>query len=209
MLCLTDSFVLTQDHCVNCEAIRYESTSFNRIVADKLQCVKLESHDALCLTDSFVLTLDHCVNLEAIRYESTSFHRIVALRKAWVTRCALSDRFFCIHDRSLCEFQSDKIWVNKFQKNWSWQITSHKSDKLQCVKLESHDALCLTDSFVLTPGHCVNLEAIRYESTRFNRSVALRKAWVTRCPLSNRFFCIHVRSLCEFQNNKIWVSKSL
>ena len=109
VLCLTDSFVLTQDHCVNFEAIRYESTSFNRIVADKLQCVKLESHDALCLTDSFVLTLDHCVNLEAIRYESTSFHRIVALRKAWVTRCALSDRFFCIHDRSLCEFQSDKI----------------------------------------------------------------------------------------------------
>ena len=34
-----DSFVLLLRYCVNLKAIRYKSTSFNRIVADKLHCV--------------------------------------------------------------------------------------------------------------------------------------------------------------------------
>ena len=34
-----DSFVLTSCHCANLKAIRYESTSLNRIVADKSQSV--------------------------------------------------------------------------------------------------------------------------------------------------------------------------
>ena len=72
-------FIFTANHCVNLKAIiRYESTSFSRIVADKLHRVKLGSHDALCLTDSFVLTLDHFVNFKPIRYELTSLSRIVA-----------------------------------------------------------------------------------------------------------------------------------
>ena len=33
-----DSFVLMLRHCANLKAIRYKSTSFNRIVADKLHC---------------------------------------------------------------------------------------------------------------------------------------------------------------------------
>ena len=33
-----DSFVLMLHYCVNLKAIRYKSTSFNRIVADKLHC---------------------------------------------------------------------------------------------------------------------------------------------------------------------------
>ena len=32
-------FVLMLRHCANLKAIRYKSTSFNRIVADKLHCV--------------------------------------------------------------------------------------------------------------------------------------------------------------------------
>ena len=34
-----DSFVLMLRYCGNLKAIRYKSTSFNRIVADKLHCV--------------------------------------------------------------------------------------------------------------------------------------------------------------------------
>ena len=98
---------------MNFKAIRYESTSINRIVADKFASYKAGLHDAICLTDSFVLTLSQCVNFKAIRYESTSINRIVADKfasnKAGVTRCDLSDRFFCINAKSMCEFQSDKI----------------------------------------------------------------------------------------------------
>ena len=35
MICPTDSFVSTIGHCVNFEEMRHESTSLNRIVADK------------------------------------------------------------------------------------------------------------------------------------------------------------------------------
>ena len=58
--------------------MRCESTSLNRIVADKSHSVKPGLHDAICLTDSFVFTLTHCVNSKAMRYESTSLNRIVA-----------------------------------------------------------------------------------------------------------------------------------
>ena len=34
-----DSFVLMPRYCANLKAIRYESTSFNRIVVDKSHCV--------------------------------------------------------------------------------------------------------------------------------------------------------------------------
>ena len=39
------------------------------------------------------------------------------------------------------------------------------------LKLRSHDAIDLTDSFVFTPGHCVNFRMMRYESTGFNRII--------------------------------------
>ena len=39
-ICLTDSLILTLNDCVNFKAMRYESRSFNRIVADKSHHVK-------------------------------------------------------------------------------------------------------------------------------------------------------------------------
>ena len=46
--------------------------------------------------------------------------------EARVIGCNLSDRFFCIHSNSLCEFQSNEIQVKKFQKNHGRQIASYK-----------------------------------------------------------------------------------
>ena len=42
------------------------------------------------------------------------------------------------------------------------------------MKLRLHDAICVNDSFVFMQDHCLNLKAIRYESTNFNRDVADR-----------------------------------
>ena len=39
-------------------------------------------------------------------------------------------------------------------------------------RLQLHCAIYRPDSFVLMPRYCVNLKAIRYESTNFNRIVA-------------------------------------
>ena len=66
---------------MNFKVIRYESSSFNRIVADKSYRVTLATpwlQDAICLTDSFEFTLGDCVNFKVMRYESSSFNRIVA-----------------------------------------------------------------------------------------------------------------------------------
>ena len=41
--------------------------------------------------------------------------KIFRVYKATITRCDLSPRFFCIDATSLCEFESDKIQVNKFE----------------------------------------------------------------------------------------------
>ena len=84
-ICRTDSFVFTLGHCVNFKAMRYESTSFNRIVADKSHLVKPGLHNAICLTDYFVFALGHCVNFKAMRYVSTGFNRIVADKLHLVT----------------------------------------------------------------------------------------------------------------------------
>ena len=56
------------------KAIRYESTSLSRIVADKLHRVRLQLHVAIYRPDSFVLMLRYCAKLKAMRYESTSFN---------------------------------------------------------------------------------------------------------------------------------------
>ena len=67
--------------------------------------------------------LRYCADLKAIRYELTTLNRIVAdkshrviIALSWVTQCDLSDRFFCIHARSLCELQSDKLQVYMYLK---------------------------------------------------------------------------------------------
>ena len=65
-------------YCTNLKAIRYESTSLNRIVADKLHRVRLQLHGAIYRPDSFVLMLSYCANLKTIIYESMSLNRIIA-----------------------------------------------------------------------------------------------------------------------------------
>ena len=40
------------------------------------------------------------------------------------------------------------------------------------LRLQLHGAIYRPDSFVLMPRYCVNLKAIRYESTSLNRIVA-------------------------------------
>ena len=79
---LPDFFVLMLHHCANLKAIRYESTSLNRIAADKSHRVivasslRLQLQGAIYRHDSFVLMLRYCANLKAIRYESMSLNRI-------------------------------------------------------------------------------------------------------------------------------------
>ena len=129
------------------------------------QQVSTESYDSF--------RLGHCVNLIPMRCESTSFNRIV--------------RF--IQAGSLCESQTYKIWVNKFQQNRTihsgWVIVwiSYLWDMSQQVSTESYRSFRL--------GHCVNLRPIRYESTSFNRIVQF----------------IQAGSLFESQTYKIWVNK--
>ena len=48
-----DSFVMMLRYCANLKAIRYESTSLNRIVADKSHRVKLQLHDAIYQTQFY------------------------------------------------------------------------------------------------------------------------------------------------------------
>ena len=94
---LSDRLFCIRARCF-CEfkAMRYESTSFNRIVANKWYLLKPGLHNAICLTDYFVFALGDSVNFKAMRYESTSFNRIVAnkshLLRPGLTQCDLSDR---------------------------------------------------------------------------------------------------------------------
>ena len=45
-------------------------------------------------------------------------------------------------------------------------------DAIYRLRLQSHGAIYRPDSFVLMLRYCVNLKAIRYESTSLNRIVA-------------------------------------
>ena len=87
----SDSFVLMPHYCANLKAIRYESTTFSRVAADKLhrvivayhiscllQIIRLQLHGAIYRFDSFVLMPHYCANLKATRYESTIFNRTAA-----------------------------------------------------------------------------------------------------------------------------------
>ena len=51
---------------MNFKSIRYESISFNRIVADKSYRIKLGLHHAISLTDSFLFTPGHSVNFKSM-----------------------------------------------------------------------------------------------------------------------------------------------
>ena len=54
-----------------------------------------------------------CKNFFATSLDSGDSPNI--LRQATITRCDLSARFFCIDAKLLCEFESDKIWINEFE----------------------------------------------------------------------------------------------
>ena len=47
-----------------------------------------------------------------------------------------------------------------------------KNDDFIKIRLQLHGAIYRPDSFVLMLRYCVNLKAIRYESTNLNRIVA-------------------------------------
>ena len=49
----TDSFVFAFSYCLNFKAMRYESTSLNRVVVDKSYCVTIALDNAICPVDSF------------------------------------------------------------------------------------------------------------------------------------------------------------
>ena len=100
-----DSFVLVLRYCANLKAIRYESTSLNRIVADKSHRVIVALHDAVCLTPCFVLKLGHCVNCEVMRY-------------GWLQRAItlfpvdIFQKFFLFLNRDQLKFQIWFFWVS-------------------------------------------------------------------------------------------------
>ena len=52
--------------------------------------------------------------LRSYQFGSLADHLVVS-SKARITRCDLSSRFFCIDAELLCEFESDKIWINEFE----------------------------------------------------------------------------------------------
>ena len=96
-----DSFVMMLRYNANLKAIRYESTSLNRIVTDKSHCVIVALSDMAkqLLTP---LRLIARMNVSLTNYGCELF-------KATITRCDLSPRFFCTDATLLCKFESDKI----------------------------------------------------------------------------------------------------
>ena len=86
-------------------------------------------------------------------------------------------------DPQRCEIKLEKFHFNILR---CWEVLRKVSrgaesaslppSRLGRVKLGLHDAICLTDSFVGEAGkqlgRCVNLKAIKYESTSFKRTVA-------------------------------------
>ena len=49
---------------------------------------------------------------------------------------------------------------------------------VELIKLGLHDKICLTNSFVFTPGHCMNFKEMRYESESLNRVLADKSLWI-------------------------------
>ena len=62
-------------YCPNLKAIRYESTSLNRIVADKSHRVIVALHDAICRLRFYSNSLTHMLSL------SNSHNNVASLQK--------------------------------------------------------------------------------------------------------------------------------
>ena len=54
----------------------------------------------------------------------------------------------------------------------AYEIQNFRVSLFSVLRLQLHCAIYRPDSFVLMLRYCVNLKAIRYESTSFNRIVA-------------------------------------
>ena len=80
----------------------------------------LTFHVNLKTTVPFVTTrheIFHCTHHLVIPKSDLYFtfcSTLNALSKATITRCDLSPGFFCTDAKLLCEFESDKIWINEF-----------------------------------------------------------------------------------------------
>ena len=124
-------------HCVNFKAMRYKSTSFIRIVADKSHLLKPGLHIAICLTDYFVFALGPCVNFKAMRYESTSFSRIVAdkshLPKPGLHIAICLTDYFVFALGHCMNFKAMRYESTSFNRIVAdWQIASSKTRVTQC-----------------------------------------------------------------------------
>ena len=76
----SDSFVLMLRHCVTLKAIRYESTSLNRIAANKShRVIVAKATITRCDLSPRFFCIDATLlcEFESDRYESASFNRIV------------------------------------------------------------------------------------------------------------------------------------
>ena len=84
---------------------------------------------------------------------------------------------------SLCEYlletlmTSWSIWLSFYPYAFYFCIplrvhSIHTSSISSLLRLQLHGAIYHPDSFVLMLRHCVNLKAIRYESTSLNRIAA-------------------------------------
>ena len=76
------------------------------------------------------------------------------------------------------------------------------------LRLQLHGAIYCHDLFVLMPHHCVNLKAIRYESTSLNRIAADKshRVIVALQSVSNLFHFIILSVPMQFY---IWLSKNV
>ena len=120
------SFVLMLRYRENLKTIRYESTTSNRIVADKLHRVivalvnrspfKVLKSDWVQDWANFDPFCKASINVILLgAYKPDLYSRISRADKATITQCDLLPRFFCRW--CLCEFESDKIWINDFEQN--------------------------------------------------------------------------------------------
>ena len=82
-------------------------------------------------------------------------------------------------------------------------ISTHRNLNLCQVKQGLHDVIYLTDSFVFTLSHCVNLKTMRHKSASFNRIVADKSSHIARvtCAIYHlRFYSILFTPISSLRN---------
>ena len=63
--------------------------------------------------------------------------------------------------------------LNFSSENWGSTVSFlkhvYKSVEQIIFKIGLHDAICLSNSLVFTPGHCLKLEVMKYKSASLKR----------------------------------------